>query len=168
MADPITIMAGMSMVGGLVGAMGAQAQGQSAAMAQQFNAEIAGRNANLARESAAYDANIQERQSRMQLGAMRAAYGASGVRAEGSALDVLEMSATNAKRDYNAILYTGDLKALGYEDTKTLSLYGAESAKTQADWATASSLLTGFTGAAKINAFGKSGLSAGAPAITLS
>jgi len=168
MADPITIMAGMSMVGGLVGAMGAQAQGQSAAMAQQFNAEIAGRNAQLARDSAQYDADIQERQSRMQMGAMRAAFGASGVRAEGSPLDVLEMSATNAKRDYNAILYKGDLKALGYEDTKTLSLYGAESAKTQADWATASSLLTGFTGAAKINAFGKSGLSAGAPAITLS
>lgn len=168
MADPITIMAGMSMVGGLVGAMGAQAQGQSAAMAQQFNAEIAGRNANLARESAAYDANIQERQSRMQLGAMRAAYGASGVRAEGSALDVLEMSATNAKRDYNAILYKGDLKALGYEDTRTLSLYGAESAKKQADWATASSLLTGFTGAAKTFAFGNTGTSAGAPAIQLS
>jgi len=168
MADPITIMAGMSMVGGLVGAMGAQAQGQSAAMAQQFNAEIAGRNAQLARDSAQYDADIQERQSRMQMGAMRAAFGASGVRAEGSPLDVLEMSATNAKRDYNAILYKGDLKALGYEDTRTLSLYGAESAKKQADWATASSILTGFTGAAKINAFGKSGLSAGAPAITLS
>ena len=168
MADPITILAGMSAVSGLMGAMGAQAQGQAAASAQEFNAEIAGRNAGLARESAQYDAAIQERQSRMQLGAMRAAYGASGVRAEGSALDVLEMSATNAKRDYNAILYKGELKALGYEDTKTLSLYGAESAKTQADWATASSLLTGFTGAAKTFAFGHTGTSAGAPAISLS
>ena len=168
MADPITILAGMSAVSGLMGALGAQAQGQAAASAQEFNAEIAGRNAQLARESAQYDADIQERQSRMHLGTIRAAYGASGVRAEGSALDVLEMSATNAKRDYNAILYKGELKALGYEDTKTLSLYGAKSAKTQADWATASSLLTGFTGAAKTYAFGKTGTSAGAPAVQLS
>ena len=148
MADPITILAGMSAVSGLMGALGAQAQGQAAASAQEFNAEIAGRNAQLARESAQYDADIQERQSRMHLGTIRAAYGASGVRAEGSALDVLEMSATNAKRDYNAILYKGELKALGYEDTKTLSLYGAKSAKTYA--------------------FGKTGTSAGAPAVQLS
>ena len=168
MADPITIMAGMSVVGGIVGAMGAQAQGQAVASAQEFNAEIAGRNASLARESAQYDAAIQERQSRMQLGAIRAAYGASGVRAEGSALDVLEMSATNAKRDHNAILYKGQLKALGYEDTKTLSLYGADSARTQADWATASSLLTGFTGTAKLHGFGKSGATPGAPVVQLS
>jgi hypothetical protein len=165
MADPITIMAGMTMVGGLMGAMGAQAQGNAAAAAGQFNADIAGRNAGLAREAAAADATIQERQSRMQMGAIRAAYGASGVTAAGSPLDVLEMSAANADRDHKAILYKGELKALGYEDTRTLSLYGADSAKTQADWATASSLLTGFTGGAKTLAFGKTGTSAGAPAL---
>jgi hypothetical protein len=55
-ADPVTIFAGVSMLGGLMGAMGAQAQGQSQAMAQQFNADIAGRNAGLAREAAATDA----------------------------------------------------------------------------------------------------------------
>ena len=59
------------MVGGMVSAMGAQAQGQSAAMAQQFNADIAGRDAGLAREAAAYDANLQERQARMQLGSIQ-------------------------------------------------------------------------------------------------
>jgi len=38
-------MAGVSMAGGMLSAMGAQAQGQSAAAAQQFNADIAGRDA---------------------------------------------------------------------------------------------------------------------------
>ncbi len=103
----------------------------------------------------------------MQMGAMRAAYGASGVRAEGSPLDVLAMSATNAKRDHNAILFKGELKALGYEDTKALSLYGADSAQTQADWATASGLLTGFTGAAKMYGFGKTGATAGTPVVQI-
>ena len=93
------------MLGGLMGAMGAQAQGQSQAMAQQFNADIAGRNAGLAREAAATDAALLERQTRMQLGSIRAAYGASGVTAAGSPLDVLEMSVANAERDRQQILY---------------------------------------------------------------
>jgi hypothetical protein len=156
-------MAGMSMAGGLMGAMGAQAQGQSQVAAQEFNAAIAGRNAGLAREAAAHDASIQERQARMQLGSIRAAYGASGVRAEGSPLDVLEMSARHAEQDRQQILYKGELKALGYEDTRTLSLYSADSAKKAADWGTASSLLTGVTGAFKMGAMGRSGASAGAP-----
>ena len=163
MADPITIMAGVSMAGGMLSAMGAQAQGQSAAAAQQFNADIAGRDAGLAREAAAYDANLQERQARMQIGSIRAAYGASGVTAEGSPLDVLQMSIENAERDRQQILYRGELKALGYEDTRTLSLYGAESAKKQADFTTATSLLTGFTGAGKLMTAGKTAPSAGAP-----
>ena len=163
MADPLTIMAGVSMVGGLVSAMGAQAQGQSAAMAQQVNADIAGRNAGLAREAASYDAGLQERQARMQLGSIRAAYGASGVTIEGSPLDVLQMSIENAERDRQQILYRGELKALGYEDTRTLSLYGAESAKKQSDFATATSLLTGFSGAGKLFTAGKTAPSAGAP-----
>lgn len=166
-ADPITIMAGMSVIGGAMGAIGAQVQGQSQAMAQQFNADVAQRNAGLARQAAQFDAASQERQARMALGSIRAAYGASGVTSSGSPLDVLEMSVQNAKRDYNAILYKGELKAMGYEDTRTLSLYGAESAKTQADFATASSLITGFTGAGKTMAFGKAGASAGAPSVLL-
>ena len=50
----------------MLSAMGRKRRGQSAAAAQQFNADIAGRDAGLAREAAAYDANLQERQARMQ------------------------------------------------------------------------------------------------------
>ena len=141
MADPITWMSVRWRVG-LMGAMGAPAQGESAAAAQEFNAQIAGRNAGLARQAAAHDASIQERQSRMQLGAIRAAFGKSGVMVDGSPLDVLEMSARHAEQDRQQILYKGELKALGYEDTRTLSMYGADSAKEAANWGTASSLLT--------------------------
>jgi hypothetical protein len=156
-------MAGMSMAGGLMGAMGAQTQGASQAAAQEFNAEIAGRNAGLAREAAAHDASIQERQARMHLGSIRAAYGASGVTVAGSPLDVLEMSARHAEQDRQQIIYKGELKALGYEDTRTLNLYSADSAKKAADWGTASSLLTGFPGGFKLSTLGKTGTSAGAP-----
>ena len=163
MADPVTIFAGVSMLGGLMGAMGAQAQGQSQAMAQQFNADIAGRNAGLAREAAATDAAMLELQTRMHLGSIRAAYGASGVTAAGSPLDVLEMSVANAERDRQQILYKGELKALGYEDTRTLSLFGADSAKKQAEFSSFSQLLTGVTGGAKLFTAGHTAPSAGAP-----
>jgi hypothetical protein len=89
---------------------------------------------------------LLERQTRMHLGSIRAAYGASGVTAAGSPLDVLEMSVANAERDRQQILYKGELKALGYEDTRTLSLFGADSAKKQAEFSSFSQLLTGVTG----------------------
>ena len=127
------------------------------------DADIAGRNAGLAREAAATDAALLERQTRMQLGSIRAAYGASGVTAAGSPLDVLEMSVANAERDRQQILYKGELKALGYEDTRTLSLFGAESAKKQADFTSFSSLLTGVTRGAKLYTVGHTAPSAGAP-----
>ncbi len=106
---------------------------------------------------------LLERQTRMQLGSIRAAYGASGVTMAGSPLDVLEMSVANAERDRQQILYKGELKALGYEDTRTLSLFGADSAKKQAEFSSFSQLLTGVTGGAKLFTAGHTAPSAGAP-----
>jgi len=76
---------------------------------------------------------------------------------------VLEMSVANAERDRQQILYKGELKALGYEDTRTLSLFGADSAKKQADFTSFSSLLTGVTRGAKLYTVGHTAPSAGAP-----
>ena len=166
MADPITAFAGVSMVGGMMSAVGAQAAGQSAAAAQEVNAEIAGRNARLARESAAYDAKIQDQQARMTIGSMQAAFGASGVELEGSPLDVLQFSATQASRDNQMIKYRGELKALGYEDTRRFSLMGADSARTAGAFRSATELLTGFTGAGKLFVGGHTAPSAGTPVST--
>src|SRR5262249_6097014 len=49
-----------------------------------------------------------------------AAYGASGVTAEGSPLDVLASSAYKAEMDRQTILYDGRIKAMGYEDQAAL------------------------------------------------
>ena len=151
------------MVGGMVSAAGAMSAAEGAASAQEFNAAVAGRNAVLARESAQYDATIQDRRARQQIGQIRAAYGAAGVEQDGSALDVLMMSVTNAELDRQMILHRGELKALGYEDTRTLSLFGADSARELGQYQAVSSLLTGTSGAAKLFTSGTTAPSAGAP-----
>jgi hypothetical protein len=54
------------------------------------------------------------------MGAIRAGYGASGVDASGSVLDVLSSSASNAALDHETIIYRGRLAAAGYANEAQL------------------------------------------------
>lgn len=165
MADPVTIMAGVSMAGGVINAMGVQSQAEGQAAANNFNAAVADRDARLARESAEYDASIQDKHGRMALGAMRAAFGSSGFSSDG-ALDIMAMSVESAEKDKLAILHQGELKAMGYEDTARLNRQAAKQAKEAGQWGMVSSLLTSFTGAGKLLTAGNTAGSAGTPIAT--
>lgn len=164
MADPMTIFAGMSMAGGIINAAGTMHAAEGAAASSEYNAAVSNRNAAMARQAADYNAVIQERQSRMQIEKIRAAYGASGVLQDGSVLDVIESSVTNAEMDRQQILYQGELKALGYEDSRELNLANAKSTRQMGMFQSMSQLLTGFTGAGKMGAIGKAETSAGVSA----
>jgi|SRR3972149_3788790 len=163
MADPITIFAGMAILGGVVSAVGASMQAQRESAAHEFNALLSDRNARVARSQAAMDADIQRRQAFQHLGSIRAAYGASGVTPEGSPLDILELSATNAERDNQMILYRGELRAMGFTDTATLDRMGARSAEQEGTFRSASELLTGFSGGARLYTAGRTPGTAGTP-----
>lgn len=141
-------------IGTVVSVMGVLNQGQQAKQAAEYNAAVARNNAIAARQQAAANAAAQERKSRQQIGAMRAAYGASGVGLEGSPIDVLENSAAMAELDRQNILYAGTLKAQGYESTAGQELMRGENAVTSSYFAAGSALLSGM---GKSGAFSDSG-----------
>ena len=86
------------------------------AQVEERNRQIADRNARMALDQAEVDKESARRQGRRQLGAIRAAYGASGFELAGSPLDVLEDSAAELALDQEKILYEGRLEALDQQD----------------------------------------------------
>lgn len=136
--------------------MGAIAQGQSAAAAGRYNAQMADQNAIAAQEQATAAAAIQQEHAKKQIGATIAGYGASGVTMDGSPLDVLAESASSAERDKQNILYKGQLQAAGYTDQAQLDSAAASNAAASG-YMSATGILAG--GGAKI-----AGMGAAAPA----
>lgn len=126
--------AGLSMLGGIIGAVGAQEgaaasakglrqQAAAKAAADNFNAgqfdftaKIAERDRGIALEQMWSDIHDTTKKSIAQLGQVRAAYGASGLSMEGSPLDVLEAAAVEQSLDINKTLYTGEVVAAGLTD----------------------------------------------------
>lgn len=100
-----------AVVGGIVSAVGAVNQAGQEAEAHEFNAQgaeaAAAQNDAIGKEA--------ERRTRInaakQLGQMRAAYGASGVTLEGTPLDVLQESASNAEMDSLNVRHQHALKS---------------------------------------------------------
>ncbi len=141
MADPISI--GLAIGGALISTIGAISQGISQSNADKFNAEAAERNAILARQQAAQDAEAKNRENRRRLGSIRAQIGAAGLDAEGSPLDIIESSAFEAKLDELNIIYKGELRAAGFLDTAALDRQSADVAIGQGILRGASGFLTG-------------------------
>jgi hypothetical protein len=131
---------------------GALSGGQQANSAAKYNAAVANNNAIADRQQAAANAADQQRKARIQIGSMRAGYGASGVGLEGSPMDVLEQSAAMAELDRQNILYGGEVRARGYESTAGLELMQGKNAVKGSIFSAGSSLLTGM---------GKSGIFTG-------
>lgn len=159
----------MATLGTLQGAAAARQQGEDAKRMADYNAAIAQRNAVIARQQAQVDVEAQQRDKTRRLGAIVAAYGASGVTMEGSPLDVLEASAVEAEREKQNILYKGELRALGFFDEAALNTMAGENARRRGN-ATATNIL--LSGGAKVAGMGfdmfGSPVSTGAPSGTLS
>lgn len=135
-------------------AVGALSSGNAASSAAEYNARLAERNAQISRDQAAADAEQQQRHARLVIGTARAGYGASGITLEGSPLDVLAMSASNAELDRQSILYRGELRGMGYDSEAALDRQRASTANTQGFFGAASALLTGGAKAAYFSRLG--------------
>lgn len=144
-------------IGTALSVMGALNQGQQAKQASEYNAAVANNNAIAARQQAEANAAAQQRKARLQIGSMRAGYGASGVGLEGSPMDVLEQSAAMAELDRQNILYGGQLKSQGYQATAGLELMRGENAVTGSYLNAGSSLLTGLGKAGSFSGLADSG-----------
>lgn len=160
----------LQVVGAVVSAIGAlrqasaaskaaNAQAEAVQTAATFNATVSAQNAEIAQAEAADNARRADRETYMRLGAIRAAQGASGGAAgEGSVLDIIGDVAAQGELEKQNILYQGELKARGYQNTAALDRYSGatqaqalrtsgENARTTGYWKAGSELLGGAVGA---------------------
>lgn len=139
------LSAAASIASGVVGAMGAMQQGKAASAAANYQAQVADRNAKIARQQATVEQDDQRRENMRQLGAIRAAYGGSGLEMAGSPLDVLEDTSIEQELDVDRIGYRGTLRALGETDKANLARAEAENAKSAGAIGAVSSILKAGT-----------------------
>jgi len=137
------IVAGASMTGAAMSAVGAVSQANAQSAASQYNAALNERNATVATQQAEAEATRIRRESNRVQGAMAAIYGASGMTVEGSALDALASSAAQAQLDIETVKYKGKLQAMGYHDSATLDRMAGDTAEKQGYLKAASEVLTG-------------------------
>lgn len=121
---------GFSAVGAGIGAYGSLYQGAATSAAADYNAALMARNAGIARDQARADAEDKQREARRYLGSLHAAFGASGLAIEGSALDVYEDQAAESALAVQRVLYGGELRAAGLEAGAELEKMKSETATT--------------------------------------
>ncbi len=93
----------------------AKAQQKSEQQSAQYNEQVATRNAQLARDQAAEEERRYSIDSRMKIGEMRAALGASGTQLTGTPMDLLEQAARISQQDILSIRRQGELQAQSFE-----------------------------------------------------
>ena len=145
--DPLSmtlIGAGVSMAGQVAGA-----SAQSASYKSQ--AAYADRQAQMTAEKGNYDANLQSRSSDRQLASMRGQYLSSGIALFGSAIAVLQDSATEASLDEQAIRYGAQVQSDNYRFQSGLARSNAKSAMTGGYLGALATGVNAFTGVSQTN-----------------
>lgn len=137
------VVAGLSAVSSAVGVVGKITQGNAASSADTFNADVANQNAQIAADQGKLQLQQQQVDAYRKLGAIKAAYGASGVTSSGSPLDVLADSYTQSELDANTIIYNSKIKQTGYQNTASLDTYKAGADKQAGYMSAASTALLG-------------------------
>ena len=120
-----------------------QRQGEATARAAEYNAAQAATNAAQAREQGELDMRRRRMDALLDLGEMRALFGASGVDLVGSPLDVLESDARIAETDALFIRHQAELKAQAFEREAELERQRAAAAREAGKKAKKSSTILG-------------------------
>lgn len=149
-------IAAVMMAGSALQAVGAIGQANAAKAAHGYNASLREQDAMVALNQASVDAWRVAQQGRQAEGSLLAGIGASGGTPEDS-MDVIRMSAANAKLDEETVLYRGRLKATGYYNDAALERQAGVVAQNQGYLNAASSILTGTGEAAGVYAAGTRG-----------
>jgi hypothetical protein len=138
---------GLSIIGGLVGAMGAMQQAEAEAKAHEYNAAVAERNRGTIHEQtyAAVDDALRARSR--EIDNIRGKFAANGMTYTGSALDVMSDTIREEALGIQRTQYRGRLAEIEQIDTKNLELMGADAARKAGTISAVSSILNGFAGA---------------------
>lgn len=122
----------------------AKAQRSNAAM-EEYNAQIATQNADVAHRNAGAREDAQRREANAKLAHQRAAMAQSGFDpAQGTMGLVSEQSADNAELDALMIRYAGNLEARGFSSENVLNQYRANALRSSAT----DTMKGGYVGAA--------------------
>jgi len=128
----------------VVGAVSAIQQGKAARAASEFNANVEMQNAQIARADAAAAAQQVDRENYMRFGASRAAQGRSGGAADqGSVLDVLADNAMQGELEKQNVIYQGEQRARGFNNSSALDTTAGKNAQTSGYLKAGSELLGG-------------------------
>jgi hypothetical protein len=161
------LQAATSVIGGVVGAMGAMQQAEAQAQAAEYNAQVAERNRRVIKDQTGAALEDQAKENFRKMREIRASYGANNIDLQGSALDVVLDTAIEQRLAKRRIRYRGQLAMLEQEDEANLQRMGAASARAAGGISAISSILGGLGGAvsAGIGAgWGGGGSAASAPA----
>ena len=142
------LSAGLSVVGGIVGAAGAMQEAEAEAQAHEYNAAVAERNQKVIAQQTFQVKKDTKLENRREKWGIRAKYAANGLAMTGSAMDVMQDSLRTQALNVRRIEYKGKLLELEQEDTQTLELMSAGAARTAGKISAAASILGGLGGAA--------------------
>jgi hypothetical protein len=135
----------LPLIGAAVSAVGTIASAQAQSASYKAQAKYADRQAQMAGQKGAYDAAQLGRQNDRRLGEMRSQYLNSGIALDGSAVDVLTDSATQASLDEQAIKYSAQVQSDNYRFQSSLARQNASSAMTGGYLSALATGINGFT-----------------------
>jgi hypothetical protein len=116
MPFPFILAGGLLLKGasGIISGIAARKEAEANAEAAEYNADTAVENSKLVTRKWVEDVRRERVLNRRTLGSMKAAYGASGVTMENSAMDVLENSFANGEMNASYIEQEGRQSAAAY------------------------------------------------------
>lgn len=130
MADPATLALIATVVSTAFSVVGSIREGQAAQAAGEFNAQLAERNATIARQRAGSAAERLRRQQRRDIGAATAGFLAGGVQLPGTPMDFLADLAAEQELEARLVEAGGAIEASGLTAQARISRFEGESART--------------------------------------
>jgi len=108
-------MVGLMAAGSVMTVISKIQEGNAAKKAAEYNAQIADQNAIDTRLQAAEDETIERTNNKQTISSIRAQYGASGLRMDGTPTEYMEMAAAIGERNALQIRNRGERQAIAYQ-----------------------------------------------------
>jgi len=121
----------LSIISAVGGAIGQIQQANAKASADEFNAKVEDRKAEIAKANAVANEQTQRRKTAKLLGTSRANIGASGITVAGTPLRVLAETAALGELDALNIRFGGDVEAQGFQSNAALDRASATNTRNQ-------------------------------------
>ena len=128
-----------------LGALGSLSQGQAAANAADYNAQVQEQQADMEQQQAGARATEVATRTRQRVAATRAGAVQNGFETDGSVSDILNLVETQGALEGLTSLYDGDVRARGLRNSAELSRANARNSLSAGYLNAGTSILTGFS-----------------------